>query len=173
MNNTTLDPSEIPQNPQQGQNISFNYGLGLSLGVLSFIVIITYSSYVCTRTTTPQRDYATDSDSDSDTPSGAAEQQLGLDEATLLNFPQLLYSQAKLHQHHGSSAASGCSICLAEYKDADVLRLLPECGHLFHLKCVDPWLRLNPTCPICRNSPVPTPLATPAAEVAPLRVLAV
>ncbi|KAG5533031.1 hypothetical protein RHGRI_027313 [Rhododendron griersonianum] len=165
---TTLDPSDIPQ---QGQNtISFNYGLGLSLGVLSFIVIITYSSYVCTRPTTPNRDFSTDSDSD--TPSTAAEQQLGLDEATLLNFPQLLYSQAKLHQHHGSSAASGCSICLAEYKDADVLRLLPECGHLFHLKCVDPWLRLNPTCPICRNSPMPTPLATPAAEVAPLRVLA-
>ncbi|KAH7841752.1 hypothetical protein Vadar_033932 [Vaccinium darrowii] len=176
MSNTTINPSDIPQDPPQGQNsISLNYGLGLSLGALLFIIIITYSSYICTRTTTshPTAYSTSSSSSDSASASTAAnDQQLGLDEATLLNFPQLLYSHAKLHQHRGSNAASGCSICLAEYKDADVLRLLPECGHLFHLKCVDPWLRLNPTCPICRNSPMPTPLATPVAEVAPLRVLA-
>ncbi|KAJ0624340.1 putative transcription factor C2H2 family [Helianthus annuus] len=38
--------------------------------------------------------------------------------------------------------------CLADYKGKDLLRELPDCGHLFHVKCVDPWLRLNPTCPI-------------------------
>ncbi|KAH7841685.1 hypothetical protein Vadar_033043 [Vaccinium darrowii] len=168
MSNTTINPSDIPQHPQQGRNsINLNYGLGLSLGALLFIVLFTYSSYLCTRTTT-RHPSASSTSSSSDSASAANEQQLGLDEATTLNFPQLLYSQAKLHQHHGSSAASGCSICLAEYNDADVLRLLPECGHLFHLKCVDPWLRVNTTCPICRNSPMPTPLATPATEVAPL-----
>ncbi len=78
--------------------------------------------------------------------------ELGLDEATLSNYPKLIYAQAKLHK--GNSTTSCCSICLADYKDTDVLRFLPYCGHLFHLKCVDSWLRLNATCPICRNSPL-------------------
>ncbi|GLT57021.1 hypothetical protein SLA2020_300260 [Shorea laevis] len=83
----------------------------------------------------------------------------GLNEETLRSFPKLLYSQAKLHE---TDNTSNCSICLGEYRDADTLRLLPNCGHVFHLKCVDPWLRLNPTCPVCRNSPLPSPsLPTP------------
>ncbi|XP_041013676.1 RING-H2 finger protein ATL70-like [Juglans microcarpa x Juglans regia] len=81
--------------------------------------------------------------------------ELGLDEATLRNYPKLIYAQAKLHKGANStSTASSCSICLADYKDTDVLRLLPHCGHLFHLKCVDSWLRLHATCPVCRNSPL-------------------
>ncbi|CAK9183900.1 unnamed protein product, partial [Ilex paraguariensis] len=89
--------------------------------------------------------------------------QQGLDEATILTYPKLLYSEAKLHK--GFADTSGCSICLADYVDANMLRQLPDCGHLFHPACIDPWLRLHPTCPICRNSPVPTPLATPFAVV--------
>ncbi|KAH7840229.1 hypothetical protein Vadar_014371 [Vaccinium darrowii] len=89
-------------------------------------------------------------------------------EATLLDSPKLLYSEAKLQRHLGSAA---CSICLADYEETDVLRLLPECSHLFHLKCVDPWLRLKHTCPICRNSPMGTSQVTPVAEAATRRIL--
>uniref|UniRef100_A0A7N2MX33 RING-type domain-containing protein n=1 Tax=Quercus lobata TaxID=97700 RepID=A0A7N2MX33_QUELO len=71
--------------------------------------------------------------------------ELGLDEATLRNYPKLIHAQAKPHK--GNSTASCCSICLADYKDTDVLRLLPDCGHLFHVKCVDPWLHQHATCP--------------------------
>ncbi len=78
--------------------------------------------------------------------------ELGLDEATLRNYPKLMYAQAKLHK--GNSTSSCCSICLADYKDTDMLRLLPDCGHLFHVKCVDPWFQQHPTCPVCRNSPL-------------------
>ncbi|KAK1287767.1 RING-H2 finger protein ATL70 [Acorus calamus] len=53
--------------------------------------------------------------------------------------------------------------------DSDLLRVLPDCGHLFHVKCVDSWLRSRPSCPICRRcSPLPSPLSTPLAEVVPL-----
>lgn len=61
-----------------------------------------------------------------------------------------------------------CAICLCEYKEAEMMRMLPDCKHCFHLKCVDAWLRLNATCPVCRSSPLPTPLSTPLAEVVPL-----
>ncbi|XP_030941642.1 RING-H2 finger protein ATL70-like [Quercus lobata] len=77
--------------------------------------------------------------------------ELGLDEATLRNYPKLIYAQAKLHK--GNSTSSYCSICLADYNDTDVLLLSPNCDHLFHLKCVDSWLRLHATCPVCRNLP--------------------
>ncbi|KZV41620.1 ring finger protein [Dorcoceras hygrometricum] len=45
-----------------------------------------------------------------------------------------------------------CSICLAEYEEKEVLRIMPKCGHTFHLSCIDMWLRKQLTCPICRIS---------------------
>ncbi|KAL5537669.1 hypothetical protein UlMin_043994 [Ulmus minor] len=74
----------------------------------------------------------------------------GLDNNTLVSFPKLVYSK------DNQKTYSCCSVCLADYKDGEVLRVLLDCGHVFHLKCVDSWLRLHPTCPICRNSPSKT-----------------
>jgi len=45
-----------------------------------------------------------------------------------------------------------CSICLGEYKEKDVLRIIPTCRHNFHLACLDLWLQKQTTCPICRVS---------------------
>ncbi|CAH2040846.1 unnamed protein product [Thlaspi arvense] len=80
-------------------------------------------------------------------------------------LPEAALLAGKAAKEGLDSTATCCSICLADYKGSDTLRLLPDCGHLFHLKCVDPWLRLHPTCPVCRTSPVPTPMSTPLAEV--------
>ncbi|GFP85867.1 RING-H2 finger protein atl70, partial [Phtheirospermum japonicum] len=88
------------------------------------------------------------------------------DEVTLVGYSKLLYSEAKVS--HKDSTAACCSIYLEDYKSCDMHRGLPECGHLFHLKCIDPWLRRHPTCPVCRTSPMPTPMSTPLAEVVPL-----
>jgi len=43
-------------------------------------------------------------------------------------------------------------ICLAEYKEKELLRIIPKCGHTFHLSCIDMWLRKQSTCPMCRLS---------------------
>ncbi|CAI0470588.1 unnamed protein product [Linum tenue] len=43
-----------------------------------------------------------------------------------------------------------CSICLGEYQEKEVLRIMPKCGHNFHLSCIDVWLRKQSTCPVCR-----------------------
>lgn len=44
-----------------------------------------------------------------------------------------------------------CSICLSTYDDGDELRELP-CGHLFHCACIDKWLYMSATCPLCKRS---------------------
>ncbi|KAJ6864677.1 RING-H2 finger protein ATL70 [Populus alba x Populus x berolinensis] len=144
----------------------FGYGIGVSIGILLLITTITLASYFCARNQqTPEPGRGRNSADRQLNPQNCAV-DIGLDEATLKSYPTLLYSEAKLHKTDSTSTC--CSICLADYKSTDKLRLLPDCGHLFHLKCVDPWLRLHPTCPVCRTSPLPTPLATPLAEVVPL-----
>ncbi|XP_030551082.1 RING-H2 finger protein ATL70-like [Rhodamnia argentea] len=172
MNSTSdnLDPD--------GQNTGgYPYGIGISLGVVAVIIFSTLASYLCTRVRgpPPRRHSLAAAEEDGDYSFAIS---LGLDETTLETFPKLLYSQAKGAARGGggggggsASSSSCCSICLSEYKETDVLRLLPDCGHYFHSKCVDPWLRINPSCPNCRTSPVPTPVGTPLAEVAPLTAL--
>ncbi|URD98253.1 Zinc finger, C3HC4 type (RING finger) [Musa troglodytarum] len=144
----------------------FGYGLGVSIGMLLLITTITLASYFCTRATARRL-------AEQETTAAAAggDLEAGIDEDTLKSYPKVRYSHAKLGRDV-AGAASCCSICLSDYKDADVLRELPECGHLFHVKCVDPWLRLRPTCPLCRTSPLPSPLPTPLADAVPLSTLA-
>ena len=43
-----------------------------------------------------------------------------------------------------------CCICICEYEDEDEVRVLP-CKHSFHADCVDQWLQLNSTCPLCKR----------------------
>ncbi|KAK1261633.1 E3 ubiquitin-protein ligase SDIR1 [Acorus gramineus] len=46
--------------------------------------------------------------------------------------------------------AEACSICLEDYKEGEVLRVLP-CKHDFHSVCVDLWLtKWGTFCPICK-----------------------
>ncbi|KAK3020403.1 hypothetical protein RJ639_045708 [Escallonia herrerae] len=145
--NSTLATGDGPNDMGTRTIGGFGYILGLSLGSLLIIITVTCAAYAYNRTrvaanpTTSHRSATIDSDSDSVTI-----HVQGLDEDTLLTYPKLLYSQAKLHRD-GDSTATGYSICLADYKATDTLRLLPDCGHLFHLKCIDPWLILHPTCP--------------------------
>lgn len=45
-----------------------------------------------------------------------------------------------------------CAICLCEFTQLDMLRLLPMCSHAFHIGCIDKWLVSNSSCPICRGT---------------------
>lgn len=42
-----------------------------------------------------------------------------------------------------------CSICLDELYDD--LGKLSECGHEFHLGCINQWVTVNRLCPLCRS----------------------
>ncbi|OEL26323.1 hypothetical protein BAE44_0012653 [Dichanthelium oligosanthes] len=59
----------------------------------------------------------------------------------------------------GGGDATGwaqCVICLGLVQVGEVVRRMPACKHLFHVECIDMWLRSHLTCPICRADVVPT-----------------
>ena len=49
----------------------------------------------------------------------------------------------------GLMAGAICSVCLDEYTAGEEIRVL-NCRHVFHKSCIDNWIMLNRTCPICR-----------------------
>ncbi len=55
---------------------------------------------------------------------------------------------------NGGGATSGnenlCSICFDNLDTIDVPVML-QCAHSFCQKCIEPWLRENSTCPVCRT----------------------
>eukprot|EP00246_Nothoceros_aenigmaticus_P015256 TRINITY_DN6253_c0_g2_i1.p1 TRINITY_DN6253_c0_g2~~TRINITY_DN6253_c0_g2_i1.p1 ORF type:complete len:403 (-),score=26.16 TRINITY_DN6253_c0_g2_i1:355-1422(-) len=71
-----------------------------------------------------------------------------MEPVVVASFPTLKYSQGVF----ASRDDALCTVCLGEYEDKEILRLLPRCGHAFHLDCIDAWLRQHTTCPICRIS---------------------
>ncbi|KAL5730758.1 hypothetical protein ACHQM5_003550 [Ranunculus cassubicifolius] len=44
-----------------------------------------------------------------------------------------------------------CSICLQDFEIGDDLRRLPKCRHSYHCNCIDRWLLIQGSCPICRE----------------------
>lgn len=44
--------------------------------------------------------------------------------------------------------ADRCTICLADFEDDDLLKVL-SCKHAYHSGCLDSWLGVNKACPVC------------------------
>lgn len=82
---------------------------------------------------------------------GVADAEAGLDDAALRSLPKVVFGDG---DEEAAPAPACCAVCLGEYAGGDVLRVLPACAHAFHQLCVDRWLRLRPTCPVCRSPPV-------------------
>ncbi|OAY62859.1 E3 ubiquitin-protein ligase RING1-like [Ananas comosus] len=90
---------------------------------------------------------------------------VGLDEPTIEAIAAWTYKAGDAGPL--GRAARECAVCLGEFRDGELLRLLPKCAHAFHLPCIDTWLRAHVNCPLCRAPIVAPPTAIDAAPPPP------
>lgn len=156
--------------------VGLGYGIAIAVGILVLVSTIMLASYVCVRvhqssTSSQNGNAAVAPQHPGEDGSGVLTEWSisGLDQATVESYPKVVYSSAQPLPHLQDTA---CSICLADYKEGEILRMLPDCRHMFHAPCIDAWLRLHASCPMCRTSPLPTPhatpISTPLSELIPL-----
>ena len=50
-----------------------------------------------------------------------------------------------------NSIHKSCPICLEVYVKKEIIVNLP-CLHEYHQKCINEWIRLKHTCPLCRTN---------------------
>nr|XP_019706268.1 RING-H2 finger protein ATL64-like [Elaeis guineensis] len=89
------------------------------------------------------------SENNSDEPSTQL-QSTGLASAVVRSLPAIPFRKGiKEGDGHENNK---CVICLRKFHGGEWLRLLPNCAHLFHVRCIDTWFRSHSTCPVCRTN---------------------
>jgi len=48
------------------------------------------------------------------------------------------------------SSQTSCAICMADFETEEKLKWL-QCSHYFHKECIDKWLGVATTCPVCKG----------------------
>lgn len=69
----------------------------------------------------------------------------GLDQPAIAALPTFAYQRGGK-----DGTAAECPICLSAVDEEEMVRVLPNCEHLFHVECIDMWLHSHSTCPVCR-----------------------
>ncbi|KAL9237421.1 hypothetical protein vseg_011970 [Gypsophila vaccaria] len=82
---------------------------------------------------------------------------VGLDISIIESYPKVTLGESRRLPKPDENS---CPICLGEYLAKETLRSLPHCSHCFHADCIDEWLKLNGSCPVCRSTPMSTPGVT-------------
>ncbi|GMJ07407.1 Arabidopsis Toxicos en Levadura 42 [Hibiscus trionum] len=70
----------------------------------------------------------------------------GIDKRAVESLPFFRFSSLR-----GSKRGLECAVCLSKFEDTEILRLLPQCKHGFHIDCIDQWLEKHSSCPLCRQ----------------------
>ncbi|XP_058078721.1 putative RING-H2 finger protein ATL69 [Magnolia sinica] len=156
--------------PEAAGSVGLGYGIAIAVGILVLISTIMLASYVCVRVKGGPHVDPTNTDVPVGVVPGtdaAATIVTGLDGPTIDSYPKFIYGGPGGPQWRDDGT---CPICLSDYRPEETVRYIPDCKHCFHDTCIDEWLRMSATCPLCRTSPVMTPVATPLSELIPLAV---
>jgi len=92
----------------------------------------------------------------------------GLVDAAIAALPTFAYEPTAAEKGDDKPRGSSvlCAVCLEDMRAGEMVRQLPACRHLFHVDCIDAWLRAHRTCPLCRGQLSPESVNTNAAAVA-------
>ncbi|OIT01994.1 PREDICTED: RING-H2 finger protein ATL20-like [Nicotiana attenuata] len=126
------------------------YGIIIGVGVPGFVCLLGLISFAFGKI----KVYALRRDLNTDLPTTinlqSAIATTGLNRATIDSYPKIVLGESKRLPNPNDGT---CPICLSDYQPKETLRTIPECNHYFHAECIDEWLKLNATCPLCRNTP--------------------
>uniref|UniRef100_A0A6M2F2L9 RING-type E3 ubiquitin transferase n=1 Tax=Populus davidiana TaxID=266767 RepID=A0A6M2F2L9_9ROSI len=141
---------------------SAKYGIVLGAGIPGLLCIVGIGSYLFGRL----KAYSGGNQPTTEFSTAIAPQPsvviTGLDAPTIESYPKTqLGDSGRLPKPNDNT----CPICLSEYQPKDTLRTIPDCSHYFHANCIDEWLKMNATCPLCRNSPDGSSVMTPSSPL--------
>ncbi|KAF8403701.1 hypothetical protein HHK36_011805 [Tetracentron sinense] len=154
--------------PASASGVGLGYGISIAVGILVLISTIMLASYVCVRVKASGGDSGGGGRINHQASTDHLPEPMvvvGLGKPIIDSYPKLILGESRRLPKPNNGP---CSICLSEYRPKDTVRCIPECHHCFHADCIDEWLRMSATCPLCRNSPAPSPVVTPLSELVPL-----
>lgn len=83
------------------------------------------------------------------TAAAATSDDKGLDSSVISSIPLFVYEDGEKEEEEEEEEE--CAICLGLWEVGDFGRKLRNCGHGFHVECIDMWLSSHSTCPLCRS----------------------
>lgn len=134
-----------------GIKVSFRPRVAIVVGIFTMIfsltfILLMYAKF-CHPSSSPPPASALVGGGETGGNNGAAAAAVGVPKQVIESLPFFRFATLR-----GARQGMECSVCLARFDDADLLRLLPRCRHAFHLDCVDRWLESSASCPLCRTS---------------------
>ncbi|KAK6245708.1 zinc finger protein [Theobroma cacao] len=135
--------SEQPPPPEQGATVDSDFVVILAALLCALICVL--GLIAVARCAWLRRLSGGSASNPADTPRPTPPANKGLKKKILKSLPKATFSA------ESSAKFSDCAICLTEFEVGDEIRVLPQCGHGFHVACIDMWLGSHSSCPSCRQ----------------------
>ncbi|KAL6006141.1 hypothetical protein ACLOJK_040187 [Asimina triloba] len=144
-------PTQLPDFPPNDvdETIPSTYkpNVALVIGVIALMVSLTFLLFVyakfCHMTAA---DFFNQDDLDHPGQGHPRSRFSGIDKSLIDRLPFFQFSSLK-----GAKEGLECAVCLSRFEGNDILRLLPNCKHAFHIDCIGQWLESHSSCPLCRQ----------------------
>lgn len=151
----SASPPPPPSPPPQSSSLEPQYSHPPfdSSMALTILVLLTalffmgfFSIYLRKFSTDPTPDLSSHRGNHPRIPSRAVSRSAkGLDPQVIRSLPVYAY-------YHGEARYQlDCAICLGEFEEKETVKVIPHCKHVFHQDCIDMWLKMHVTCPVCRG----------------------
>jgi Ring finger domain len=74
----------------------------------------------------------------------------GVDSSIIKSIPVVTFRKGEDGEKTKNVSSHECAVCLADFQEKEIIKVLPGCSHAFHIDCIDTWLQFNVNCPMCR-----------------------